>query len=109
VTAKVRTEARAEAARAEARSEAKVALANANAAFPVKDAPPAPGVIVTMPNNRPTICTADQANWIAITGRVRWDVGRYDYRPNTAATVPQRLDSVENVRRARIGDGQVLQ
>jgi len=60
-------------------------------------------VVVTMPNNRPTICTADGANCVGITGRVHWDVGGYDYRPNTAATVPQKLDSGENVRRARIG------
>ncbi|SFI29887.1 OprO/OprP family phosphate-selective porin [Bradyrhizobium sp. Gha] len=100
--AKTRAEAKAE-AKAEARSEAKAVVANANAAFPVKGAPPTAGVIVTMPNNRPTICTADQANCVAITGRVHWDVGGYDYRPNTAATVPQRLDSGENVRRARIG------
>jgi phosphate-selective porin OprO/OprP len=101
-TAKARAEAKAE-AKAEARSEAKAVVANANAAFPVKGAPPMSGVIVTMPNNRPTICTADGANCVAITGRVHWDVGGYDYRPDTAATVPQKLDSGENVRRARIG------
>jgi len=101
-TAKAKVEAKAE-AKAEARSEAKAVVANANAAFPVKGAPPLSGVIVTMPNNRPTICTADQANCVAITSRVHWDVGGYDYRPNTAATVPQKLDSGENVRRARIG------
>ena len=56
-----------------------------------------------MPNNRPTICTADGANCVGITSRVHWDVGGYDYRPNTAATAPQKLDSGENVRRARIG------
>ncbi|MGY4427904.1 hypothetical protein ACVWWO_000381 [Bradyrhizobium sp. F1.13.1] len=80
-------------ARLEARSEAKVAVANASAAIPVKGPAAAAGVVVTMPNNRPTICTADEANCIAITGRVHWDVGGYDYRPNTAATVPQR-DSI---------------
>ena len=61
-------------------------VANANAAIPVKAAAPASGVVVTMPNNRPTICTADNANCVAITSRVHWDVGGYDYRPNTAAT-----------------------
>ena len=61
------------------------------------------GVIVTMPNNRPTICTADEQNCVAITSRLHWDVGGYDYRPNTVGTVPQKLDSGENVRRARIG------
>jgi phosphate-selective porin OprO/OprP len=101
-TAKARLEAKAE-AKAEARSEAKAAVANANAAIPLKGPAPASGVVVTMPNNRPTICTADGANCVGITGRVHWDVGGYDYRPNTAATVPQKLDSGENVRRARIG------
>jgi len=90
-------------AKAEARSEAKAAVANANAALPVKGQVATSGVVVTMPNNRPTICTADQQNCIAITSRVHWDVGGYDHRPNTAATVPQKLDSGENLRRARIG------
>lgn len=91
-------------AKAEARSEAKAAMAKANAAIPVKGpvAPPS-GILVKMPNNRPTICTADDQNCIAITTRVHWDVGGYDYRPNTAATTPQRLDDGENLRRARIG------
>ncbi|WP_291691160.1 OprO/OprP family phosphate-selective porin [Bradyrhizobium sp.] len=78
-------------------------VANANAAIPVKGPAPASGVVVTMPGNRPTICTADNQNCVAITSRLHWDVGGYDYRPNTAATSPQRLDSGENVRRARIG------
>src|SRR5260370_36836044 len=56
-----------------------------------------------MPNNRPTICTADDQNCIAITSRLHLDVGGYDYRPNSAATVPQRLDDGFNARRARIG------
>lgn len=90
-------------ARAEARSEAQAAVANANAALPVKGPAAASGVVVTMPNNRPTICTEDQQNCVAITSRVHWDVGGYAYRPNTAGTVPQKLDSGENLRRARIG------
>jgi phosphate-selective porin OprO/OprP len=56
-----------------------------------------------MPNNRPTICTADEQNCIAITSRIHWDVGGYDYHPNTGATSPQKLDDGENLRRARIG------
>jgi phosphate-selective porin OprO/OprP len=56
-----------------------------------------------MPGNRPTICTADNLNCVAITSRVHFDVGGYDYHPNSAATVPQRLDDGVNVRRARIG------
>ncbi|MDH6258222.1 OprO/OprP family phosphate-selective porin [Bradyrhizobium sp. BR13661] len=101
-TAKARQEAKAE-AKAEARSEAKAAIANANAAIPVKGPVAPSGIVVTMPNNRPTICTADEQNCVAITSRVHWDVGGYSYRPDTAATVPQKLDSGENVRRARIG------
>ncbi|WP_164934077.1 OprO/OprP family phosphate-selective porin [Bradyrhizobium guangzhouense] len=101
-TAKARQEAKAE-AKAEARSEAKAALANANAAIPVKGPVAPSGVVVSMPNNRPTICTADEQNCVAITSRVHWDVGGYNYRPDTAATTPQKLDSGENLRRARIG------
>ncbi len=101
-TARAKVEAKAE-AKAEARSEAKAVVANANAAIPVKGAVPVSGAIVTMPNNRPTICTADQANCVAITSRLHYDVGGYDFNPNTAATVPQKLDSGQNVRRARIG------
>ena len=78
-------------------------VANANAALPVKGPVATSGVVVSMPNNRPTICTADDQNCIAITGRIHYDVGGYDYRPDTAATSPQKLDSGENLRRARIG------
>jgi phosphate-selective porin OprO/OprP len=91
------------AATANAKADAKVGVASANAAYPVKGPIAASGVVVTMPNNRPTICTADDQNCIAITSRVHFDVGGYDYRPNSAATVPQRLDDGVNVRRARIG------
>ena len=90
------------AATANAKADAKVGVSGANAAYPVKGPIAASGVVVTMPNNRPTICTADDQNCIAITSRVHFDVGGYDYRPNSAATVPQRLDDGVNVRRARI-------
>ncbi len=91
------------AATANAKADGKVSVANANAAYPVKG-PVAPSdVVVKMPNNRPTICTADDRNCIAITSRVHFDGGGYDYHPNTPATVPQRLDNGVNVRRARIG------
>jgi phosphate-selective porin OprO/OprP len=92
------------AAAASAKAEAKVSVANANAAAAAIKAPVAPsGVVVKMPNNRPTICTADDQNCIAITSRVHFDAGGYNYRPNTAATSPQHLDDGVNVRRARIG------
>ncbi|MBR0718844.1 porin [Bradyrhizobium liaoningense] len=101
-TAKAKVEAKAE-ARAEAKAEARVAVANANAAIPVKGPVAPAGVVVTMPNNRPTICTADEQNCVAFTGRIHFDGGGYDYHPNTPATVPQRLDDGTNLRRARIG------
>mgnify|MGYP005813826079 CR=1 FL=1 len=86
-----------------AKADIETAVANANAAIPVKGQVAPSGVVVTMPNNRPTICTADQQNCISLTSRLHWDVGGYNYRPNSAATTPQKLDSGENVRRARIG------
>jgi phosphate-selective porin OprO/OprP len=93
-------------AKVDARAKADVKtvdLANTNAAYPVKDPVATSGVVVTMPNNRPTICTADSENCIAITSRIHWDVGGYDYHPNSSATSPQKLDDGENLRRARIG------
>lgn len=90
-------------ARAKTTDAKATSVANANAAIPVKGPVAASGVVVTMPNNRPTICTVDEQNCIAITSRMHWDVGGYDYRPNTAGTVPQKLNSGENLRRARIG------
>jgi phosphate-selective porin OprO/OprP len=91
------------AAAANAKAGAQVSVAHANAAYPVKGPATPSDAVVKMPNNRPTICTADDRNCIAITSRVHFDGGGYDYHPNTAATVPQRLDNGVNVRRARIG------
>jgi phosphate-selective porin OprO and OprP len=86
-----------------AKTDAKLAdTANANAAYPVR-APATSGVVVSMPNNRPTFCTEDAQNCVSITSRVMWDVGGYDYHPNSGATSPQKLDDGENLRRARIG------
>src|ERR1700687_3720686 len=90
------------AATANAKADAKVSVANA-AAYPVKSQIAPSDAVVKMPNNRPTICTADDQNCISITSRVHFDAGGYDYRPNTAATTPQRLDDGVNLRRARIG------
>ena len=96
-------------AAATAKAEARVAVTAATAAIPTKAANPPNGtgapsdVVVTMPNNRPTICTADERNCIALTTRLNFDVGGYDYRPNTANTNPQRLNDGVNARRARIG------
>src|SRR5467141_2065737 len=90
------------AANANAKADAKVSVANA-AAYPVKSQIAPSDTVVKMPNNRPTICTADDQNCVSIVSRVHFDAGGYDYRPNTAATTPQRLDNGVNVRRARIG------
>ena len=86
-----------------AKVDPKVNLANANAAYPIKGTAPLADAVVHMPNNRPTICTTDGQNCIAITGRLHFDGGGYDYHPNSGATVPQRLDDGVNARRARIG------
>jgi phosphate-selective porin OprO/OprP len=91
------------AAKANAKADARVAPANAHAAIPVKGPVVVPEAIVKMPNNRPTICTADDQNCVAITSRLHFDAGGYNYRPNTAATVPQHLNDGVNARRARIG------
>ena len=96
-------------AAATAKAEAKAAVTTANATVPAKaDIPakapvPPSEAVVTMPNNRPTICTADEQNCIALTSRIHFDAGGYDYHPNSAATDPQRLDNGVNLRRARIG------
>jgi phosphate-selective porin OprO/OprP len=108
-TANTQAAADASAKAAKANANAKAAdakaanVASANAAIPVKGPVAPSGAVVKMPNNRPTICTADEQSCVAITGRLHWDVGGYNYRPNTTATVPQLLDNGENVRRARIG------
>jgi phosphate-selective porin OprO and OprP len=92
-----------------AKAEAKAALANTKAAIatkepiPVRQVATPSDVVVTMPNNRPTICTADNQNCISLTSRLHIDTGGYDYRPNTVATTPQQLDDGANLRRARIG------
>jgi phosphate-selective porin OprO/OprP len=92
------------AAKANAKAEASTAAANAHAAaYPVKGPAPPPEAIVSMPGNRPTICTADDLNCISLVSRLHLDAGGYDYRPNTASTSPQRLNDGVNVRRARIG------
>ena len=67
-------------AKAEAGSAVRTAIANANAAIPVKGAVAPSAVVVTMPNNRPTICTADDQNCISIVSRVH----RHRHRGRTA-------------------------
>jgi phosphate-selective porin OprO/OprP len=74
------------------------------AAAPVKAPVAPPSAIVKMSaGNRPSICTPDGLNCIAITSRLHFDAGGYSYSPNTAGTAAQHLDSGVNARRARIG------
>ncbi len=91
------------AAKANAKVDANVLKAANTAAIPPAKAFGPFDAVVTMPNNRPTICTADEQNCIAITSRVHFDAGDYSYHPNSRATNPQRLDNGVNARRARIG------
>ena len=60
-------------AAAKAKAEARVSVANADATLPVRAPALPPKAIVEMPNNRPTICTADEQNCAAITSRLHFD------------------------------------
>jgi phosphate-selective porin OprO/OprP len=81
----------------------KLSAVNPNAIYPVKGPFMSSGVVVKMPNNRPTICTEDEQNCVSITSRLQFDAGGYSYHPNSSATSPQHLDDGVNARRARIG------
>jgi phosphate-selective porin OprO/OprP len=91
------------AATANAKADVKVSVANANAAYTKGPLKPVSGAYVKMPGNRPTICTDDNLNCVAITSRLHFDAGGYDYRPNSALTLPQTAQNGVNARRARIG------
>jgi len=89
---------------ATAKANARVdANASTNAAIPAKASLVPSGAIVKMPNNRPTICTDDNLNCVAVTSRLHFDAGGYNYRPNSTATTPQQAQNGVNARRARIG------
>jgi phosphate-selective porin OprO/OprP len=82
----------------------KAEKAYATATPAAKAKAPAPSAVAKMsPGNRPSICTPDGLNCIAITSRLHLDAGGYSYHPNSALTTPQNLDSGVNARRARIG------
>jgi phosphate-selective porin OprO/OprP len=82
--------------------KAETAYATATPAVKAKVAPPS-AVAKMSAGNRPSICTPDGLNCIAITSRLHFDAGGYSYHPNSALTTPQNLDSGVNARRARIG------
>src|SRR5258708_35355771 len=87
---------------AAARANAKANVAAPNAVVPVKAPAAPPDVIVKMPNNRPTICTADEQNCIALTSRLNFDAGGYEYRPHHAKNNPQRPGHGVKGRPARV-------
>jgi phosphate-selective porin OprO and OprP len=62
------------------------------------------GIIASMPNNRPTLSTADGQNTISLTGRIHFDMGDYlDYNAQRKNVGPNDLNSGVNLRRGRIG------
>ena len=62
------------------------------------------GIVASMPNNRPTLSTADGQNSIALTGRFHFDMGAYpNYSPNRPNVAPANLNSGVDLRRGRIG------
>jgi len=72
--------------------------------LPTKVSTPPPTAVAKMsPSFRPSICSLDGLNCIALTSRLHFDVGGYNYRPNTPFTSVQHLDDGVNARRARIG------
>jgi len=81
----------------------KQSVANANAAYMPKKAVPYIDATLKMPGNRPTFCSSDGLNCIAITGRLHLDTAAYSYNPKSVSTSPQSLNDGINARRARLG------
>lgn len=75
--------------------------AQAPAAAPAQDTQSAK--LTLSANNRPTFTSADGRNSISLTSIFNFDVGGYNYRPNSGATSTQSLQNGVNTRRARIG------
>lgn len=61
------------------------------------------GAVVKMLNGRPVFESADGQTTLGITGRLHFDVGAYDFKPDSKGTTPQSLNSGVNARRARLG------
>ncbi|UGV27163.1 porin [Rhodopseudomonas boonkerdii] len=87
---------------ANATQKQQASFANANAAMH-KKAVPFVDATLTMPGNRPTFCTGDGMNCVAITGRLHFDAGAYSFSPKSGATSPQSVNDGINARRARLG------
>lgn len=81
----------------------KRAAAAPPAAYAKAPPSPPPNAYVAMSaNNRPSICSRDGANCIALTSRLHFDVGGLDLRPHSPVG-PQTSNSGVNARRARLG------
>src|SRR5258708_19842068 len=77
------------AATANAKADARATgAANVNGAIPVKGSIAPSDVVVTMPNNRPTICTPDDQNCIAITSRLHFHAVGFAHHPHHSPTPP---------------------
>lgn len=88
---------------ANATQQKQASFANANAAMH-KKAVPFIDARLTMPGNRPTFCTDDGMNCVAITGRIHLDTAAYSFSPkSTPGTSPQSVNDGINARRARLG------
>jgi phosphate-selective porin OprO and OprP len=61
------------------------------------------GAVVKMMHGRPVFESADGQDTLGVTGRLHFDMGAYDWHPNSTATNPQTLTSGVNARRARLG------
>jgi phosphate-selective porin OprO/OprP len=64
-----------------------------------KVAPAQTAIVKMSPANRPSICTADNQNCVALSGRLHFDVGGYSYSPNSLLTTPQDLNNGVNAAR----------
>lgn len=73
-----------------------------SATYTKASAPPPTATVKMSANNRPSICSADGENCIALTSRLHLDAGGLNLSPHSA-TGPQTSDSGVNARRARIG------
>jgi len=61
------------------------------------------GAVVKMLNGRPVFESADGQTTLGITGRLHFDMGAYNWKPDSKGTTPQSLNSGVNARRARLG------
>lgn len=61
------------------------------------------GAVVKMMHGRPVFESADGQDTLGVTGRLHFDMGAIDWKPDSTTTNPQTLTSGVNARRARLG------